>query len=51
LYGKAPVEGKKIKEPWKLLIPIYLLVVIIVILGVFPALALNLISSATTMIP
>jgi proton-translocating NADH-quinone oxidoreductase chain N len=51
LYGKAPAEGIKIKEPRKLLIPIYLLVIIIVILGIFPALALNVISSATTMIP
>jgi NADH:ubiquinone oxidoreductase subunit 2 (subunit N) len=51
LYGKAPAEGTKIREPRKLLIPIYLLVIIIVILGIFPALALNVISSATTMIP
>jgi proton-translocating NADH-quinone oxidoreductase chain N len=51
LFAKAPKEGVNVKDPKKLLIPIYCLVIIIVILGIFPALALNLISSATTMIP
>jgi proton-translocating NADH-quinone oxidoreductase chain N len=51
LFAKAPKEGIDVKDPKILLIPIYCLVVIIVILGIFPALALNLISSATTMVP
>jgi proton-translocating NADH-quinone oxidoreductase chain N len=51
LFAKDPKEGVDVKDPKKLLIPIYCLVVIIVILGIFPALALNLISSATTIVP
>jgi proton-translocating NADH-quinone oxidoreductase chain N len=51
LYAKTPMEGIDVKEPRKLLIPIYCLVIIIVILGIFPALALNLISSATPLLP
>lgn len=51
LFAKAPMEGIDVKEPRKLLVPIYCLVILIVILGIFPALTLNLISSATTMPP
>jgi proton-translocating NADH-quinone oxidoreductase chain N len=51
LFAKSPMKGIDVKDPKKLLIPIYCLVVIIVILGIFPNLALNLISSATTLIP
>jgi len=51
LYAKTPMEAMEMKEPRKLLVPIYCLVIIIVILGIFPALALDLISSATTLLP
>jgi proton-translocating NADH-quinone oxidoreductase chain N len=51
MFSKSPKEGIDVKDPKKLLIPIYCLVVIIIILGIFPSLVLNLISSATTMIP
>jgi len=48
LYAKAPKDDVDIKEPKKLLVPIYLLVIIIIILGIFPALALDLLSTAST---
>jgi proton-translocating NADH-quinone oxidoreductase chain N len=48
LYAKAPKSDVDIKEPKKLLVPIYLLVIIIIILGIFPALALDLLSTAST---
>jgi proton-translocating NADH-quinone oxidoreductase chain N len=46
LYAKAPKKSAKAKEPKKLLVPIYFLVVAIVLLGIYPALALELISPA-----
>jgi proton-translocating NADH-quinone oxidoreductase chain N len=51
MFSKSPKEGINVKDPKKLLIPIYCLVIIIIILGIFPSLALNLLSSATTAIP
>jgi proton-translocating NADH-quinone oxidoreductase chain N len=48
LFAKAPKDYLDIKEPKKLLVPIYLLVIIIIILGIFPALALDLLSTAST---
>ena len=50
-YAQAPKSDAEIKEPKKLLVPIYCLVVIIVILGLFPGLVLNLISSVSTFLP
>lgn len=50
-YGKSPKSDAKIKEPFKLLVPIYCLVIIIIILGLFPALALNLLSSVAPFLP
>ncbi len=47
-YAKAPKNDVAIKEPRNLLVPIYLLVIIIIILGIFPALALDLLSTAST---
>jgi proton-translocating NADH-quinone oxidoreductase chain N len=46
LYAKAPKNSIEAKEPRKLLVPIYLLVIAIVLLGIYPALALNLIYPA-----
>ncbi len=51
LFAKAPKNDAPIKEPKKLLVPIYLLVIIIIILGLFPALALDLISAVSTFLP
>jgi NADH:ubiquinone oxidoreductase subunit 2 (subunit N) len=50
-YGKQPKDNTPIEEPKKLLIPIYVLVVIIVVLGLFPDLALSLVSSVATTLP
>jgi NADH:ubiquinone oxidoreductase subunit 2 (subunit N) len=50
-YGKPVKSDEEIREPKKLLIPIYCIVVIIVILGLFPGLALDLISSVPTFLP
>jgi NADH-quinone oxidoreductase subunit N len=50
-FGKPPKIEGKIKEPLKLLIPIYCLVAILVILGLYPDLVLNLLSSVVTTLP
>jgi NADH:ubiquinone oxidoreductase subunit 2 (subunit N) len=50
-YGKPPKSDLTLKEPKNLLVPIYCLVIIIVILGLFPDLALNLLSSVTPFLP
>ena len=44
-YAKTPNNDKNFKEPKKLLVPIYCLVFIIIILGLYPDLVLNLLSS------
>jgi formate hydrogenlyase subunit 3/multisubunit Na+/H+ antiporter MnhD subunit len=43
MYAKKPKEESKIKEPRKLLIPIFILAIAIVILGVYPNIILSLI--------
>ncbi len=43
MYAKKPKEEGKIKEPKKLLIPIFILAATIVVLGVYPNIVLNLI--------
>ncbi len=50
-FGKPAKSEEKIKEPLKLLIPIYCLVAILVILGLYPDLVLNLLSSVVTTLP
>jgi proton-translocating NADH-quinone oxidoreductase chain N len=50
-YGKPVKSDEEVREPKRLLIPIYCIVVIIVILGLFPGLALDLISSVPTFLP
>ncbi len=44
-YAKTPNNDKNLKEPKKLLVPIYCLVIIIIVLGLYPDLVLNLLSS------
>jgi NADH:ubiquinone oxidoreductase subunit 2 (subunit N) len=51
LYSKNPKNDVDIKEPRNLLVPIYCLVIIIVTLGLFPDLVLNLLSSVTPFLP
>ncbi|MEM3875182.1 MAG: NADH-quinone oxidoreductase subunit N [Candidatus Bathyarchaeia archaeon] len=43
MYAKKPKEESKVKEPKKLLIPIFILAVSIVVLGIYPNIVLNLI--------
>ena len=50
-YAKTPNSDKQFKEPRKLLIPIYCLVIIIIILGLYPDLILNVLSSITPYLP
>ncbi len=43
IWGKRPKDETKIKEPLRLLIPVFILVGAIIILGLFPNIVLNLI--------
>jgi formate hydrogenlyase subunit 3/multisubunit Na+/H+ antiporter MnhD subunit len=43
MYAKKPKEESRVKEPRKLLIPIFILAIAIVILGVYPNIILSLI--------
>jgi NADH-quinone oxidoreductase subunit N len=48
MYARVPQEKAiKIKEPKRLLVPIFILVVTIIILGIYPTIVLNLIQPAT----
>jgi len=51
LLSKNPKNDVDIKEPKKLLAPIYCLVIIIIILGLYPDLVLNLLSSISPLLP
>jgi proton-translocating NADH-quinone oxidoreductase chain N len=52
MYARGPQENAiKIKEPKRLLAPIFILVVTIIILGIYPTIVLNLIQSATQQLP
>jgi NADH:ubiquinone oxidoreductase subunit 2 (subunit N) len=50
-YAKPPKSDATIKEPLKLLIPIYCIVVIIVVLGLYPDLVLDLLSATSALLP
>jgi len=51
MYGKKPKDGIKIKEPIKLLIPVFILAGAIIILGLFPDIVLNLIEPVIKQLP
>jgi proton-translocating NADH-quinone oxidoreductase chain N len=51
MYGKKPKDERRIKEPRFLLIPIFILVAAIIILGLYPQIVLNLIEPATRNLP
>jgi proton-translocating NADH-quinone oxidoreductase chain N len=51
MYGKKPKEEGRIKEPKLLLIPVFILVAAIIILGLYPNIVLNLIAPATAQLP
>ena len=51
MYGKRPKDEKRIKEPKLLLIPIFILVAAIIVLGLYPQIVLHLIEPATSQLP
>ncbi len=51
MYGKAPKDETKLKEPKILLVPIFILVAIIIVLGIYPSFILNLINPAVQQLP
>ncbi len=51
MYAKTPQEETRIKEPKKLLVPIFILVAAIIVLGIFPTIILNLIEPVIQQLP
>jgi len=52
MFAKTPREEEtKIKEPKKLLVPIFILVAAIIILGIYPTLVLNIIEPVVRQLP
>jgi len=51
MYGKKPKDEKRIKEPKLLLIPVFILVVAIIVLGIYPEIVLRLVAPATHQLP
>ncbi|MEM2098249.1 MAG: NADH-quinone oxidoreductase subunit N [Candidatus Bathyarchaeia archaeon] len=51
MYARKPADERKIKEPKKLLVPIFILVAAIIILGVYPTIVFNLIPLSTQQVP
>ena len=51
MYGKKTKDETKIKEPLKLLIPVFILVAAIIIIGVYPSIALDPIEHAIQQFP
>jgi len=51
MYAKKPQDETKIKEPKKLLVPIFILVAAIIVLCIYPTIILNLIEPVTQQLP
>jgi NADH-quinone oxidoreductase subunit N len=51
MYTKKPREEAKIKEPGKLLVPIFIFTVAIIILGIYPTIVLNLVNAVIQQLP
>jgi NADH-quinone oxidoreductase subunit N len=51
MYGKKPKDDLRIKEPRLLLIPIFILIAAIIVLGLYPEIVLRLIEPATRQLP
>lgn len=51
MYARPPRDTVEIKEPKRLLIPIFVLVALIVVLGIYPTVVLNLIEPVTRQLP
>jgi NADH:ubiquinone oxidoreductase subunit 4 (subunit M) len=48
---KKPLDDRKIKEPIKVLIPIFILVAAVIILGLFPSIVLDPLQHAVQQFP
>jgi NADH-quinone oxidoreductase subunit N len=51
MYARKPIDEATIKEPKRMLIPIFILVAAIIILGLYPQIVFNLIQPAIQQIP
>jgi NADH:ubiquinone oxidoreductase subunit 2 (subunit N) len=51
MYGKKPKEEGRIKEPVRMLVPIFILVAAILVLGLYPTIVFDLIKPATLQLP
>jgi formate hydrogenlyase subunit 3/multisubunit Na+/H+ antiporter MnhD subunit len=51
MYGKKPKDDIRIKEPKLLLVPVFILIAAIIILGLYPEIVLRLIEPATRQLP
>ena len=51
MYGKKPKDEKRIKEPLRMLIPVFILVGAIIVLGLYPQIVFNLVEPVTHQIP
>lgn len=51
MFAKKPKEEAKVKEPKKLLIPIFILVAAIIVFGIYPTIVLNLIEPVIQQLP
>jgi len=51
MYARKPKDETKVKEPLRLLIPIFILVAAIIILGLFPSIVLDPIQRAAQQLP
>jgi formate hydrogenlyase subunit 3/multisubunit Na+/H+ antiporter MnhD subunit len=51
MYGKKPKDEQRIKEPKLLLIPVFILVAAIIVLGLYPEIVLRLIAPAVNQLP
>ena len=51
MYAKEPKIEEKVKEPKKMLIPIFIFVAAIIILGIYPTIILNLIEPVIQQLP
>lgn len=51
MYGKKPRDERRVNEPKLLLIPVFILVAAIIVLGLYPEIVLHLIAPATGQLP
>ena len=51
MWGQKPKDAKRIREPKLLLVPVFILIIAIVILGLYPQIVFNLMGTATQQLP